>query len=86
MEFTTFVRKPFEVEAVEITEDNIEEIAPLVGDLMKKDDGSHFIQVNKKKVPNMFRVYPGDWLTKMDNNIRCYARRVFTEQFVEKAR
>ncbi len=31
MDFTTYVRKPFTVEATEITLENIEELAPLVG-------------------------------------------------------
>lgn len=86
MQFTKFVRKPFEVEAVEITTENIEEISKMVGDLVKKDDETLFIQVDKDKIPNMFRVYPGDWLTKMDGNIRCYSRKAFFDQFIEKAR
>lgn len=86
MQFTRFVRKPFEVEAVEITPENIEEVAKLVGDLVKKEDDTLFIQVDKDKVPNMFRVYPGDFLTRMDGSIRCYARKAFYDQFIEKAR
>lgn len=86
MEFTTFVRKPFEVQALQITKENIEELAPMIGDLEYKEDGSPYIQVDKEKVRNMFRVYPGDWLTKMGGNVRCYARKVFSDQFVEKAR
>lgn len=86
MEFTAFVRKPFEVEALEITKENIDEVAKLVGDLSFKDDGSPYIQVDKEKVRNMFRVYVGDYLTKMDGSIRCYSRKVFHDQFIEKAR
>lgn len=85
MEFSTFVRKPFTVEAVEVTAENIGEIAPLVGTLKEKDDGTPFIQVDKKLVPNVFRVYPGFWMTKMGDNIRCYAQRVFEEQFVRSS-
>jgi hypothetical protein len=86
MQFTRFVRKPFEVEAVEITKENIIEIAKLVGEIGEKQDGTPFIQVDKEKVPNMFRVYPGDFLTTMDGSIRCYARKAFYDQFIEKAR
>jgi hypothetical protein len=81
MDFATYVRKPFQVEAVEITKENIEEIAPMVGTLQKKDDGTPFILVDKKKVPNIFRVFPGWWVTKMDGRVRCYAGRVFVDQF-----
>jgi len=83
MEFTTFVRKPFEVLAVEITKDNIAEVAKLVGDLKEKEDGTPFILVDKRLVPNVFRVFPGFWMTKMGDNIRCYSKKIFTDQFVE---
>jgi hypothetical protein len=81
MEFTNFVRKPFVVEAVEVTEDNIEEVAEYVGTLRKKDDGTPYIQVDRRLIPNVFRVFPGFWMTRMGDNIRCYSKRVFTDQF-----
>lgn len=83
MEFHTFVRKPFTVEAVEVTDDNIEQIAPFVGALRHKDNGQPYIQVDKRLVPNIYRVYPGFWMTKMGDNIRCYSRRIFEEQFIK---
>lgn len=81
LEFATFVRKPFSVEAVQITEENIEEVATLVGTLKEKD-GERYIQVDRKKVPNVGQVTPGYWMTRMGRNIRCYSERVFLEQFV----
>ena len=83
MEFNSYVRKPFIIEAVEITEENIEEVAELVGTLRKKEDGTPYIHVDRKLVPSIFRVYPGFWMTRMDDNIRCYSKRTFQEQFVE---
>lgn len=85
MDFTKFVRKPFTVEAVEVTKENIDEIAEHVGTLRQKEDGTPFIQVDRRLVPNIFRVYPGFWMTKMNDNIRCYSKRVFVEQFVENS-
>jgi hypothetical protein len=82
MEFTTFVRKPFKVEAVEVTTNNIGDIAEFVGTLRHKDNGTPYIQVDRRLVPNVFRVYPGFWMTKMGDNIRCYSKRVFEEQFI----
>lgn len=84
MEFTTFVRKPFVVEAVEVTKDNIEEIAKYVGDLKEKEDGSLYILVDRRLVPNVFKVYPGFYMTKMGENVRCYSRKIFRDQFMEK--
>lgn len=83
MEFATYVRKPFMVEAVEVTTDNIGDIAEFVGVLREKDNGTPYIQVDRRLVPNIFRVYPGFWMTRMGDNIRCYSKRVFNEQFIK---
>lgn len=83
MEFTNFVRKPFVIEAVEVTTDNIEEIAEEVGKLREKFDGTPYIRVDRKRVPNIDNVYPGFYMTRMGDNIRCYSRRAFRQQFIE---
>ena len=84
MEFTTYVRKPFVVEAVEITAENINEVAKYIGDVREREDGTQYILVDRRLVPNVFKVYPGFFMTKMGENIRCYSRKIFREQFVEK--
>ena len=83
MEFQTFVRKPFVVQAVEVTTANIAEVAKYVGDLREKEDGTPYILVDRRLVPNVFRVYPGFFMTKMGENIRCYSRKIFKAQFTE---
>lgn len=83
MGFNTFVRKPFTVEAIEITEDNIEELSEFIGTLKKKDNGTPYIQVDRRLVPNIYRVFPGFWMTKMGDNVRCYSKRIFHEQFAQ---
>lgn len=82
MNFTTYVRKPFIVEAVEVTVANIADIAKFVGDLREKEDGSPYILVDHRLVPNIERVYPGFFMTKMGENVRCYSRRIFKDQFM----
>lgn len=83
VEYTEFVRKPFKVEAVEVTKENIKELSKDIGTMKKKDDGTPFIQVNQRLVPNVFRVYPGFFVTRMGDNVRCYSRKVFFEQFTQ---
>lgn len=83
MEFTEFIRKPFIVEAVEVTTENIAEIAKYVGDIREKEDGTPFILVDRRLIPNVYRVFPGHWMTRMGDHIRCYTRKIFNEQFVE---
>jgi hypothetical protein len=84
MDFATYVRKPFTVEAVEVTEDNIDEIAEMICSIQHKENGTPFIQVDRRLVSNLFRVFPGFWVTKMDdgNNIRCYSKKSFHSQFI----
>lgn len=84
LDFNTYVRKPFVVKAVEVTADNIEEISKYVGDLEKKDDGTPYILVDRRKVPNVAKVYIGFFMTKMGDNVRCYSRKIFREQFLEQ--
>lgn len=83
MESAKYVRKPFIVEATEVTEENIAEIATLVGTLKEKEDGTPYIQVNRNVVPGVYRVYPGFWMTRLGDNIRCYAKKIFSDQFCE---
>lgn len=82
MEFTKFKRRPFEIEAVQITEENISELAEMTGELVPANgpDDPH-IKINKRIVPNVHRAYVGWWVTQMDDNIRCYAPKIFEEQF-----
>lgn len=80
MEFEKFVRKPFIVEVVQITAENIEEIAKLVGEL-RDQDGKPYIRVNNNVVPGIQRVHIGYYMTRMGDNIRCYNKRVFASQF-----
>lgn len=81
---TPFVRKPFEVEAVQITEENIASLAKYIGDLEHQEGDTPYIKVDRRLVPNVFRVTPGFWMTRMGDNTRCYSDKIFTEQFVQK--
>lgn len=83
MEFSSYIRKPFAVEAIEVTVENIHEISELIGELKYKDNDVPYIQVNRKRVPNVLTVEVGFWVTMMGGNIRCYSKNVFAKQFVE---
>lgn len=83
LQYEKFVRKPFVIEAVRVTRENIAELAPMVGLLQHKGDGTPYIQVNPSLVPGIPRLYIGFWVTKMGRNIRCYSKRAFANQFCE---
>lgn len=86
IEFTNYVRKPFTVEAIEVTVENIRDVAKSLSIGVVKhdeDSGKPYILVDKKKIPNVNRVHPGYFVTKMGNNTRCYNPQVFGQQFIE---
>jgi len=82
MEFKQYIRKPFAVQAVEITEENFEEVAAVVGQVRTKGD-TKFIALDRRLVPNVTRAYVGWYLTFLNDNYRCYSPKVFNDQFVE---
>lgn len=84
IEYQDFVRKPFVVKAVEITEDNIQDIADELGKLKYDEDtGVPYIAVEKGRVPNVARAQLGWFVTKHGKRTHCYAPKIFDEQFVE---
>lgn len=83
LEYQTYVRKPFTVEATEVTRENISDVAPLVGKLVETEGETPFIDVDPKLVPHVSRVFPGFFLTKMGKRIHCYSPKAFRAQFAD---
>ena len=79
-DFQTFVRKPFVVKATEITSENIEDIASMIGEVRTRNN-EQYIALDRRVVPNVGRAFIGWWVTVLNGNIRCYAPKVFKEQF-----
>lgn len=82
MEFNQYVRRPFVVEALEITAENMAEVAKLVGDIRTKNDVT-FIALDRRIVPNVSRAYVGWFMTRLGDNFRCYSPKVFNDQFID---
>lgn len=80
-----FVRKPFIVKVVPITKKNIAEHADKIGELMfeNNDTTKPYIQVDRRKIREIPKVFPGYFMTVMGNQIRCYSPRAFKNQFVQ---
>jgi hypothetical protein len=83
LDFSVFVRRPYAVEAVEVTEENFDMIAEMTGTKKVKQDGTVYIETDRHLVPNVFRIYPGFLLTRMDGNLRAYSARTFEGMFCE---
>lgn len=82
MEFTTFVRRPFMVDAVEVTLTNIQEVADLIGEL-KIQGSTPYIAVNRRIVPVVPKVFIGWYMTRFGDEYRCYPKSKFLNQFTE---
>ena len=82
METRTYKRKPFYVEAIEITEENIDAVGAIIGEVFTQgDSGVKFIAVNNSIVPGVKTAHIGFWLTVMGNRYRCYHENIFHQQF-----
>ena len=82
MEFTSFVRRPFIVTAIQITAENIDELAPLVGEVKEGENGK-YIALDRRIIPNIRKAFIGWWITKLDDNVRCYSPKVFDQEFTQ---
>lgn len=90
-----FQRKPFEVEAVEVTTENIEEVAKWCRGQLRKSAGPggrnprRYIKVNVKRPldDRQTMAYPGDWVVMaIDQNVKgfkVYTPKAFTQTFDE---
>lgn len=83
LEFQEYVREPYVVEAVLITDENIEQLAPLIGTLRVKGNGKKYIEVNNDLVKNIFQVHPGYYMTRYQGRVRCYSENAFRRTFSE---
>ena len=84
IEFTSYVRDPYVVEAILITEENIDELAPWIGEIeIDEKSGKKKILVNKDLVKNVFVVEPGYYMTRFNGRVRCYSKNAFKRTFRE---
>lgn len=85
MEYKKYMRKPFTVDAVEITEENMEECAKYIGDV-KEEDGVRYILVDKRLVPNVTKVTVGYFMTRFKSRVgfktRVFSPQMFRGEFV----
>lgn len=94
---TTFQRKPFDVEAVLVTEENFEDIAAwtdgkiiTVTDaqtsmpLGVKDQRYIQVDVNRPLTPRQAQAHVGDYVVYASRGFKIYANRTFHKNFEEK--
>lgn len=85
MEYTEFVRVPFVVQAVQVTEENFNDIFDLIGKEIKETpSGKKYILIDRRIIPNGHKAQLGGWVTFMEDKLRYYSKTAFSEQFVPK--
>ncbi len=86
-------RKPFDVEAVQVTLENMKEVSVWCDGFINnsvgystKDVVHTYIQVkvNKPQTPRQTQAYEGDWILKTKTGFRVYTKKAFEEAFQEK--
>lgn len=90
---TKFVRKPFAVDAVEVTSENIVDVAQWCGGEVRESEPKKpgqetqsFIKVPVKRPLNdrQTRAYPGDWILSAGTGFKVYTPKAFTSSFEEQ--
>lgn len=84
MKTEKFVRKPFYVEAVRVTAENIHEVAEWCkGKVVDTDLDTHFVQVNVKHPLNerQTQAFVGDWVLFANKGYKVYQDTPFRNSF-----
>ena len=87
----TYVRKPFEIEAILLTEDNMSDVAKWcegeVQYVSGRDGRTNFIKVKVLRPLNerQTRAFVGDWVLKAGSGFRVYTQKAFENCFETKA-
>lgn len=82
-----YVRKPFEVEAVQVTEDNIGDVADWCdGELRSTAENIPFVKVkvHRPLTTRQTRAFVGDWILYAGRGFKVYTTKAFETSF-EKA-
>lgn len=83
METTKFTRKPFEVEAVQVTDQNIDEVASWCQGEVITLDGVKHIKVRVLRVINerQTQAFVGDWVLYAGTGYKVYPDKAFKKSF-----
>lgn len=84
MQTAKYARKPFDVEAVQVTADNLEEIVKWCGGtLVENSENDLHIKVDVKNAMNdrQAMAFVGDWILLAGTSYKVYTDRAFKKNF-----
>jgi hypothetical protein len=84
LETKKYVRKPFQIDAVQVTEDNMAEVAKWVqGDIRTDADNKKYIKVRVHRPMNnrQTQAYAGDHVLYAGTGFKVYTPKAFKDSF-----
>lgn len=87
MQTTTYKRKTFQVDAVQVTDSNLVEVAAWCKGEVKTDaDGKKFVKVKVHRPMNrkQTEAYPADWVLLSSTGFKVYPEKAFESAFEQQ--
>ena len=86
LETTRYVRKKFNIDAVQVSGTNIDQIAKWVDGDIRTDDLGQYIKVRVHRALNdrQTKAYIGDWVLYAGTGFKVYTDKAFKENFEQK--
>lgn len=83
LETTKYIRKPFEIDAVQVTTDNIAEVAKWVDGEIRSDDLGQYVKVRVHRPLNdrQTKAYVGDHVLYAGTGYKVYTDKAFKNSF-----
>lgn len=82
MEITRYIRKPFYVEAIQVTPENLEDVAIWChGQVFDKEETYVKVPVKRPHSVRQTFAYIGDWVLKSEQNFKVYTTGSFEKNF-----
>lgn len=92
LEIAEYQRKPFTVQAVQVTVDNMQDVAEWCkGEIILEQHGGRLVQYIKVDVPDarterQKKAFIQDWVLKTDSMVKCYSKKAFPNTFEQVLR
>lgn len=80
----TYTRKPFEIEAIRVTDENMEDVAKWCGgEIQTTEIGKRYIKVDVIRPLNekQTKAFVGDWALKVKTSFKIYKHTAFLHCF-----
>ncbi len=80
-----YVRKPFEVDAVQVTAENLEELAEWCQGTLEEDNRPYIrVRVARPLNERQTKAYAGDWVLYAGTGFKVYTSKAFHRTFEQK--